>query len=124
MDYEFRRNPYGRYQADFSMGYEALGLWFSEELGGDHAMIACLLDELEQLINKQRWEYRHAGREFVLSMNQEGVEVHAALLGGTDDEVPDELSHYDQESKASCGLNDFRLVLLAWKEFVTEPVSG
>lgn len=121
MDYEFRCNLYGRYQAEFSMGHEAFGLWFSEELGADQVLIDSLLNKIEQLKNQQCWEYRHAGREFVLSMNQEGVEVRAALLDDTDDEAPDELNHYDQESQASCGLDDFRLVLAAWQAFVTEP---
>ncbi len=119
MDYEFRRNLYGRYQAEFSMGHEALGLWLSEELGTDPLLISSLLKKVEQLQNQQCWQHQQPGREFTLTMNQDGIEVRAALLDDLADEAPDELNHYDQESQACCGLDDFRQLLESWREFTT-----
>jgi len=118
MDYEFRRDLYGEYSAQFSMGYEILGLWLVEELGKDSVLIEVLLLSVEQLQNRQRWEYRHSGREINLLMSVDGIEVHAALLDDEFDEAPFELNHYDQESSASCGLDDFRRLLEAWRGFV------
>ena len=117
MDYEFRCNLYGRFEAVFSMGHEALGLWVSEELGADQVMISTLLNKVDELQNKQCWEHQQTGREFTLTMNPDGIEVRAALLDDVGDEAPDELSHYDQESQASCGLDDFRQLLVSWREF-------
>jgi len=123
MDYEFRRNLNGRYQAEFSMGHEALGLWLTEEVGTDQAMMARLLTKVGQLQTQQRWEYLQTGREFMLTMNQDGIEVRAALLDDMAGEAPDDLNHYDQESQAHCGLDDFRQLLEAWSEFILAPNS-
>lgn len=121
MDYEFRRDLYGHYQAELSMGHEALGLWLSEELGTDLVLAKNLLNKIEQLQKTEYWEHYQPGREFMLTMNPEGVEVQAALLDDSTDEAPDELNHYDQESQASCGLDDFRQLLTTWCEFITNP---
>lgn len=118
MDYEFRRNLYGRYQAGFSMGHEVLGLWLTEELATDQTLIDTLLKKIDQLQSQQCWEYRQPGTEFMLNMNQDGIEIRAALLDDMADEAPDELNHYDQESEACCGLDDFRQLLEAWATFI------
>lgn len=120
MDYEFRRDLHGRYKAELSMGHEALGLWLTEEVATDLVVVGVLLEKIAQLQNRACWEHRHPGREFMLTMTQEGVEVRAALLDDLADEAPEELSHYDEESQASCGLDDFRQLLEAWCEFIKE----
>ena len=117
MDYEFSRDLYGRYKAEFSMGHEALGLWLSEELATNVMLMTSLLAKLEQLQNRQCWEHIQSGREFTLSMSQEGVEVRSSQLDDRDDQAPEELNHYDQESEACCGLDDFRQLLEEWQRF-------
>ncbi|MDH5216361.1 MAG: YacL family protein [Gammaproteobacteria bacterium] len=117
MDYEFRRDLYGRYQARFSMGHEALGLWLTEELAANQELTDSLLDKIEHLKNSQCREYHQNGKEFTLHMSREGIEIHSLLLDNTFDEAPEELSFYDQESYASCGLDDFQQLLLAWQTF-------
>jgi len=121
MDYELRRDIYGRFKAEFSMGHEALGLWLSDELATDQKQLALLLDKIDALEKQQCWEYRLPGREFSLTMTREGVEVRAALLDDLADEAPDELNHYDEESQASCGLVDFRQLLVSWCAFTNSP---
>ncbi len=118
MDYEFRRNLYGHYQAEFSMGHEAFGLWLTEELATNLAMLSSLLVKIDMLKSRQSWQYLQPGQEFILTMSQDGVEVRAALLDDIADEAPDELNHYDQESYACCGLDDFRQLLQSWAEFI------
>lgn len=119
MDYELHRDLYGRHQAKFSMGHEALGLWLSEELGSDRQRLDTLLEKVGQLQQRGGGEYRQAGREFNLTIGPDGVEVRAARLDDRDEELSEGLSHYDQESEASCGLDDFRQLLEAWREFTT-----
>ncbi len=117
MDYELQRDIYGRPQAQLSMGHEALGLWLSEEVGSEQRLITTLLEKVQQLQNQTCWEYQHPGREFMLTMTPEGIEVRAALLDEVEDETIEGLGHYDQESVSHCGLDDFRQLLEAWKAF-------
>jgi uncharacterized protein YacL (UPF0231 family) len=117
MDYELQRDSHGRHQAKFSMGHEALGLWLSEEVGANLQQIDGLLEKIGQLLNQTCWEYRRTGREFHLTMSLDGIEVRAARLDEVDDETIEGLSHYDQESEAGCGLDDFRQLLEAWRAF-------
>ena len=119
MDYELDRDLYGRHQAKFSMGHEALGLWLSEELGTDRRRTDTLLEKIGQLQHRACGDFRQAGREFDLTMSPDGIEVRAARLDDMDDEVTEGLSHYDQESEASCGLDDFRQLLEAWRAFIS-----
>ncbi len=65
-----------------------------------------------------------AGREFMLTLTREEASVRAALLDDEFDEAPEDLNHYDQESFASCGLDDFRQLVEAWQLFtnaITPP---
>lgn len=117
MDYELSRDIYGRHQAQLSMGHEALGLWLTEEVGTDQGLISELLEKVKQLKNRECWEHHQPGREFILTMAPDGVEVRAALLDDHDDEVTEGLSHYDQESECSCGLDDFYRLLEDWRGF-------
>ncbi len=117
MDYDIYRDIYGCQQVRLSMGHEALGLWLTEEVGTDQGLISELLARVEQLKNSECWESHQQGREFVMTMTPDGVEVRATLLDGHDDEVAEGLSHYDQESECSCGLDDFAQLLEAWQVF-------
>ena len=117
MDYELHRDIYSLPQAELSMGHEALGLWLSEEVGTDQGLISTLLEKIEALQIQTCWEHHLPGREFMLTLNPDGVEVRAALLDDLADETADELSHYDQESESHCGLDDFRQLLAAWQDF-------
>lgn len=117
MDFEFRRDIYGNYQAQFSMGHEVLGRWLIDELGSDAVTISSLLIMIERLESKKCWEHNLVGRELLLNMNQDGVEVRVALLDDLTGDASNELNHYDQESFSCCGLDDFRRLLEAWSEF-------
>ena len=81
MDYQLRRDLYDRHHAELSSGLEALAHWLNEELQTDQVMITALLQ------NRQCWEHQLPGREFVLHLNQEEVEVRAMLLDDEHDLV-------------------------------------
>lgn len=125
MDYEFRRDLYGRYLANLSMGHEAFGVWLTEEIGTDSNLIHVLLDKVEQLQNGRCSEHRLSGKTFTLSMNLDAIEIRANLLDDIVDELPEEppedLNFYDQESQASCGVDDFHQLLEAWSTFIKTP---
>ena len=120
MDYHFQRNFIGRPEAFFSMGYEAMGVWLTEELGNNHKQLDHLLVAIDSLEKRQRWEYFDDGMNFRLHLTHDVAEVRAALLE-TDmasDEM-EEMDYYDSESISHCGLDDFKNLLLQWQQFLS-----
>lgn len=119
MDYQFTRNDRAEPVANFEMGAESLGHWFTEELGADQQKIIGLLHIIEQLEHRQITEYQMQGKEFNLELTVEEVEVYASIMRNQmDEELPEDTNLYDQESITGCGLEDFKTVLLSWVKFV------
>lgn len=119
MDYEFSIDELGRPRAKFSMGAEAVGRWFSEELSDDLQVINQLVAIIEALEHGEINDYQQSGNEFQLRLTQNEIEVVALALDlGFDEELPEETNLYDEESYAGCGLLDFKQALLSWQSFV------
>lgn len=119
MDYEFSIDELGRPRAKFSMGAEAIGRWFTEELSDDHHLVNQLVAIIETLEHGAINDYKQSGKEFQLRLNQHEIEVVALALDlGFDEELPEETNLYDEESYAGCGLLDFKQALLSWQSFV------
>lgn len=119
MDYEFTLNEYDRPIAEFSMGFEALGKWFSEELGGDEQRVNDLLDIVDQLLQHRISERQLFGSESQLLINKQEVEVMPFGIE-QDHQLPKDTQLYDDEHYAACGLQDFKQALLSWQEFVQQ----
>ncbi len=120
MDYEFSIDELGRPRAKFSMGAEAIGRWFSEELSDNQQKIKQLVALTETLEHGEISDHQQSGKEFQLRLNRNEVEVVAlALALGFDEELPEDTNLYDVESYAGCGLPDFKQALLAWQSFVS-----
>lgn len=119
MDYDFTHDIYGAFKADFSMGHEALGYWITYELRSRQNVIAELLRVINELQQRQRLDYLMEGAEYNLILNQDEAIVRAhALDSAFDDDAPDDnLEFYDQESTASCGLDDFIGIIEGWQQF-------
>ncbi|MDX2422915.1 MAG: YacL family protein [Amphritea sp.] len=119
MDYDFTHDIYGAFCAEFSMGHEALGYWLTYELRSRQPVIAELLRITEELQQHQRRDYMMEGSEYNLILNQDEAVVRAHALDAYDDTVEpeDNLVYYDQESTASCGLDDFIEILEGWQQF-------
>lgn len=119
MDYDFTHDIYGAYQAEFSMGHEALGYWISYELRDRSINIANLLTIISELQQRQRRDYLMEGAEYNLHLDQENAVVRAHALDSAfgEDSPEDQLEFYDQESTASCGLDDFIEILEGWQSF-------
>ena len=123
MDFHFDIDDYSRPVAVFSVGHEAIGRWFSEELHAAQDEIARLLEHIESIESRAVSYYQVQGREFQLSMDRNAAEVLALALsmeayGDHDKELPEGTNLYEQESQAECGLLDFKHALLCWQEFV------
>ncbi|MGI9273960.1 MAG: YacL family protein [Endozoicomonas sp.] len=126
MEYEFRRDITGHFTALFSMGHEAFGAWLTEEVGCRSNMLAELYRAVSELQGRQRWEYVVEGELYTLRLSRSRAEVRSSTLSediDLHDARPEELegmSYYDDESMASCGLDDFKTMLLAWEQFIRD----
>ncbi len=119
MDYDFTFDEYDKPVAEFSMGHEAIGSWFSEELGSNQQRIEELIDIVDQLVHRRIQQRQVEGTEYQLKLNQEEVEVRALSLElEIDEELPEDTNLYDDESFAECGLEDFQQALISWQEFI------
>lgn len=119
MDYNFTFDEYDKPIAEFSMGHEAIGTWFSDELGANQQRIDELIDIIDQLTHHRIQQRQIEGIEYQLRLNQENVEVIALSLDlEIDQELPEDSQFYDEESYAECGLEDFQEALVSWQEFI------
>jgi len=123
VDYDFTHDIYGAFRAEFSMGHEAIGYWLTYELRSRQAVIQQLLTIISELRQHQRMDYLMEGSEYNLLLNRDEAIVRAhALDSEYEEEQPeDNLVFYDQESTASCGLDDFIEILEGWQQF-TSPL--
>ncbi len=117
MDFDFKRDHLGRFLARCSMGHEAIGYWLSDEMGNNAGAIESLLRELELIKSGTKHSLERTGKEWVLSVDREQVTVMSYALFSEQEEDP-ELSFYDDESQAHCGLDDFLHLLQGWQEFI------
>jgi uncharacterized protein YacL (UPF0231 family) len=106
VDYDFTFSEYDKPIAEFSMGHEAIGAWFNDELGANQQRIEELVDIVDQLVRRRIQQRLIEGAEYRLRMNQEDVEL------------PENTNIYDDESHAECGLEDFQEALISWQEFI------
>jgi uncharacterized protein YacL (UPF0231 family) len=119
VDYDFSFDEYDKPIAEFSMGHEAMGSWFSEELGANQQRIEEIIDIVDQLIHRRIQQRQIEGTEYQLRMGQEDVEVRALSLElDIDEELPEDTNLYDEESFSECGLEDFQQALISWQEFI------
>jgi len=122
MEYEFRRNILtGNLVADFSMGQEALGFWFVEELGECAEKYEALCQVITKLQVNELTHWRGVGKALTIELDTEEVRVFANELESDEEfELEGGMSLYDGESEAFCGLDDFHAVLEHWRVFVDE----
>lgn len=125
MEYEFQRNTLtGTIVAEFSMGQEALGFWFIEELGECLEKYEAICQGIAKLQSNQLKHWRMVGKALSIELDGDQVRVFANELdSGEEVELEDALSLYDGESEAFCGLADFHVVLQSWREFLSDSRS-
>lgn len=117
MEYEFLRDVTNQVKVRMSMGHEAVGHWFNEEVQGD----LTLLDKVEaaaaQVAGSER-EWQHQGHEYTLSINGEEVMISANQIAFDTEELEEGMSYYDEESLSFCGIEDFLAVIDAYRAFL------
>ncbi len=116
MDYDFIRDISGQVSVTFSMGHEAIGHWFNQEVKGDLA----LLDQVEANLRRLAGgldSWQSIGHEYTLWTDGDEVIVRANDIAFVNDELEEGLSYYDEESLSLCGSDDFLQVLTQYRDF-------
>lgn len=120
MDYDFKKNYLGQHIAKFSMGHEAFGRWFSEELSNNLSLINSILDYLSKVESGALVSKTVTGTEFELEIEASQISVRALSLDCFfDDELPEDAELFDHELTSDCGLPDFKEALISWSEFIS-----
>jgi uncharacterized protein len=120
MEFEFKTDYLNdSFRAEFSMGHEAVGHWLVAELGTTVAAIEQLLAKLNLIKQQENAETVIEGRDFSLTLTPQDIMVKANSLQ-LEALIPEgeDLSHYDDESFAECGIEDFETMLRSWLEFI------
>ena len=121
MEFDFRKDFLtGKATVKLSMGAEAPGIWLDQE-GQNTQWVGQLIDKIALLQARKLTEYTLAGDEFNLLLTQSEACVTNHRLYEEDAlmEFEEDLSFYDQEIEANCGLEDLLHLLEEWKEFIT-----
>jgi len=122
MEYEFIHDAItGEGKAQFSLEHEVLGPWIEVELGTDSDRLKQLLMTIDQVDKYKQNEVIVTGHEYsvIFSDGDVTVQTNASL---NDAEPLDEMLtidhiNYDQNECASCGIDDFRSLLISWAQF-------
>ena len=120
MDYDFQNDYMGYPSAKFSMGHEAFGRWFTEELSNNKNLLEKILSSISQIENNLIFEKHFRGQVFELTVDLEQASVRAlSLTNDSEEELDDNLELFDQELISDCGFPDFKEALISWQEFVS-----
>ncbi|OIQ25255.1 YacL family protein [uncultured Vibrio sp.] len=120
MEFEFTRNTLmGEYYVKCSMGHEIVGRWLQDEIGKSRESIA----NVEQLIHQAKVspsaEHTLLGHEISLMICADEVTVSENVLSHGDTlEEESEFQYYISESTASCGIDDFEMLIEQWCDFL------
>ncbi|GAB2668493.1 YacL family protein [Vibrio panuliri] len=121
MEFEFIRNTLmGEYYVKCSMGHEIVGRWLQDEIGKDWQKIECVEAIIEQALAHPHGEQFLEGTEISLAIHGDEVVVQENVLAhGEVMDADSEFDFYDSESTASCGIEDFAIMIEQWKRFLS-----
>lgn len=120
MEYQFRRDLIGQPEARFSMDYEVMGIWLTEEIGINPRRLHTVFNAIDRLKAGERWEYEQEGQDYHLTLSRQEAVIKAALMDSEMDcDEMEDMGYYDNESHCQCGLDDFKAMLISWQEFIS-----
>ena len=138
MEYSFVRNDLNYPVARLNMEAEAFAHWLNIEMSrANDAQLQKIAIAVTELLQGRGWQFEFEGREFHLELNRQQALVSANRIleqqanmdqeeHEFDEQYDDEFSDEYQESElsdgaaglvASCGLEDFKVLLLAWIDY-------
>lgn len=129
MEYEFVNDAItGEARALFSLEHEVIGPWMEVEVGRDINKITELLTAVDNIEKGKASEVLIEGSEYSITLSKEEVAIqtnlsmNGSLNGGGEglaEMLTEEHIHLDLKEMASCGLEDFRTLLLSWGKFTS-----
>ena len=121
MEFDFRKDFItGLATVQTEMDHEALATWLEME-GQKTSWVEALIEKITAVQNRKLTEYKLAGSEFSLLITNDEAQVvnHRLLEVETDEDLDDDLSFYNAEIEACCGLEDFKWLIESWLEFIS-----
>lgn len=125
MEYEFIHDPItGNATAKFSLEHEVIGPWLEVEVGHSAEKITELLTAISVVDSGKQTELMITGHEYSVLFTRSDVTVQTnASIDGLE-VLPDSLLaeniDFDQNDVGSCGIDDFRQLLLSWEKFTND----
>jgi uncharacterized protein YacL (UPF0231 family) len=127
MEYEFVHDAItGEARALFSLEHEVIGPWMEVEVGHDVTKLSALMTAINHIETGKSTEILITGSEYSITLNRDDISIqtNVSMNGFLDDSgeglpemLTDEHIHLDQNEMAGCGLDDFRTLLLSWRQF-------
>lgn len=122
MEYEFRHDPTtGNAKAQFSYEQEMIGPWLEVEVGNNSEMLSALLLAVAEVEKGKNQEIMVTGKEYSLTLSEHDAHIQPNISINDENEVPEALQsddlNFDDNVVSSCGLDDFRQILLSWAKF-------
>ena len=125
MEYQYRLDPStGNVSALFSFEHEVFGPWLEVEVGQDAAKLAAVLKAIDDVSSGKSKELMISGNEYSVIITNDDVSVITNIslngCGGLPESMIEEGLELDEGYTASCGIDDFRSMLLSWTNFLTK----
>lgn len=119
MEYTFKTDFItGLPVAQFSYGHEAFGPWLEQEVSKDLIKLESVVEFIAGF-NVQTEIL--VGKEYTLTIENGEVEVKANVEN-IESELPenllDDVDDFEQDSMATCGIEDFLIMLESWRHFI------
>ncbi|MCO4799632.1 MAG: YacL family protein [Colwelliaceae bacterium] len=121
MEYEFIHDAVtGSAKAKFSLEHQVIGPWLEIEVGQSTEKLSLILNAINQIESGKSQEKTIAGHEYSLVLSYGDVNIQANAFNG-DAILPEGLAedgiNFDSHDSSSCGMDDFRTLLLSWAKF-------
>ncbi|WOH35793.1 YacL family protein [Thalassotalea fonticola] len=119
MEYTFKTDFItGLPLAQFSYGHEAFAPWLEQEVSKDLVKLEQVIEFITG-INVQTDNL--IGKEYTLTVENGEVEVKANaenIESMLPEHLLDDVDDFEQDSMATCGIEDFKIMLKSWQQFI------
>jgi len=123
MEYEFiHDSTTGSALAKFSLDHQVIGPWLESEVGKSTEKLTEVLTAIDQIASGKFQEKLITGHEYSLMINRGDIHIKANAMLNGELELPEGLTeegiNFDNQDSSSCGVDDFRILLLSWAKFI------
>jgi len=122
MEYEFIHDAItGDAKAKFSFEHQIIGPWIELEIGRSKEKLTKLLTAIDKVEKDKSQEMIIIGSEYSVLIHYDEIQIQSNASLNTLEELPEQLTtdhiYFDESDSASCGIDDFRALILSWEKF-------